>query len=447
MKKLMLILPVILMTQFAWATAVSDRFVNVWTLTPDQHTPVVRAALTADVMETLQLETADDLMVTDQNDEPVPFRRLSRHDLVETLIYRQELSAQAALIAAQAHDASPLELELEHDGTRLVVRSPRLDRDRQAQGELRFEALIGAPDEHAGLPRRELVIELGSLHPLDLDCRLRDADDESPASRRVVLTTLGDTRPRRYQARLPVEDLPRAWHLGCYGQQAPADLELVQASLEGWSERNHRQVLALNPELQAHLEPDTLAFELDAPWRALRIGLASTEPNLLSNIVVQSRGEAKGIWRERARLALSTLDNDTAALVPLSNADHLRHRHWRLLTNPGLRQAPTVTIEAQLEELVFFAQGSGPWRLYAGSLEPVAEIASEQLVTETVSRLGPAWNWPRIDPTHGREAAGIGALEPPPAEIPWQRYLLWLVLFIGAGIIAVIAVKLLREGD
>jgi len=448
MKTLLPIL--ILLAGHSMAAAAPNQFVSVWTLNPEQDTPVWRVSLSPDVMETLHLGDGTDLMITDIDNQPVPFRRLRDDDLVETLVARQELISQSALIAEDARETSPLELQLHHDGTRLVVRSPGPDRDRQARGQLRFEALIGAPDSpspdsSSDLPRQELVIELGSLHTLDLDCRLRDADDEKPASQRATLRALGDTRPRRYQARLPVESLPRAWHLGCYGQQAPDDLELVQATLESRGERDHRQTLTINPIPHFDSDPAILEFELDAPWRALGIDLTSTEPNVLSSVMIQSRAESSERWHVRAKVSLSTLENDQPARSRLADAEHLRHRHWRLLANPVLRQAPTIKLEVEVEDLAFFAQGNGPWRLYAGGLNPVAETATWQLVTDAASRLGPVWDWPRINPADGREAAGQGALETPAPEIPWQRYLLWLVLFFGAGTVAILAVRLLRQ--
>ncbi len=429
------------------AVAAPHQFVSVWTLNPDQDTPIWRVALTPEVMESLHLADARDLVITDGENQPVPFRRLRRSDLMETLVARQELISQSALIAEDTRESSPLELELQHEGTRLVVRSPHPDSGPQARGQLRFEALIGAPESPSDLPRRELVFELGSLHTLDLDCRLRDADDDIPASQRATLTALGDTRPRRYQARIPIENLPRAWHVGCYGQPAPLDLELVQSMLESRGERDHRQTLTINPAPHPGTEPGILEFELDAPWRALDIGVTSTEPNLLSSIVVLSRATDNERWQERATVPLSTLENDLPARSRLSGSEHLRHRHWRLLADPVLRYPPSVEMAVEVENVAFFAQGNGPWRLYAGSLNPVPETATEQLVADAASRLGPAWDWPRIEPADGREADGPGALEPPAPEIPWQRYLLWLVLFTGAATVALLAVRLLRQSN
>ena len=425
----------------------ADEFAWSWQLSPERTERVWRIALTPAIVESLHREAGDDLLLTDADHHPVPFSRIPDDRLIETMTERQTLEARAAILDDDDQAASTdLELVLHHDGSRLSVRAPRSEARVDRQGRRVFEALIGAPSDFTNLPRRRLLLELESEQPARLDCWLRDADDDGPATRRVGFTETLDTRPRRYRAELGMDNLPDAWHLACYGSHAPPSLRLVLAELEGSRTIDHRQELAVQPEVERDEEESALTFTLDGPYRVRSLRLDSPEANLVSTIRVYSRSQPEQAWQRRGQFTLSTLDKGLSAL-DWSVARQVRDRHWRLIADPPLRQLPRVTIGTDREELAFLAQGRPPWKLYTGSRQGTLESAGANWLERSGDQLPPAWNWPMIAIDERSLAGGPAVLEPAPEPLPWQRYALWLVLATGALVVILLAIQLIRQPD
>ena len=425
----------------------ADEFAWSWQLSAEQTERVWRLPLTPAIVESLHRLPGDDLLLTDADNHPVPFSRIPDDRLIETVTERRTLEARAAILDDDDQAASTdLELVLHHDGSRLSVRAPRSEARVDRQGRRVFEALIGAPADFTGLPRRRLLLELESEQPTRLDCWLRDADDDGPATRRVGFAESADTRPRRYRAELGMDNLPDAWHLACYGSQAPASLRLVLAELEGSRRIDHRQKLEVQPRVERDEEESALTFTLDGPYRVRSLRLESPEANLVSTIRVYSRSQPEQAWQRRGQLTLSTLDESTSAL-DWSEAHVVRDRHWRLIADPPLRQLPRVTIATYQEELAFLAQGRPPWRLYTGSRQGALKNAGTNWLERTGDQLPPAWTWPVITIGERSQAGGPAVLEPAPEPLPWQRYALWLVLATGALVVILLAIQLIRQPD
>lgn len=422
--------------QFAWA----------WTLAPDHDQRVWRVPLTSEIMKDLHQAGGDDLFLVDSRDQAVPFSRLADGLLIEALEEVQALDAESAVVSNDQDRTDELELVLHHDGTRLSIRSPNTERRIDRYGELVFEALIGAPAALPELSEHRLELELSSPTPISLDCRLRDSDDDGPARQRVGFQEIGDSRPRHYRGRIRVESpLPEAWHLACYGNHTPAGLELVETGFVSTGQRNHRQVNNIVPASRRDQDNrNTIEFELAGPFRARALVLESSESNVVSRIEVFSRTDAQANWQRRGTLTLSTLDADQARLEFAGNAN-LRDRLWRLEADPVLDHMPDITFEAWQDELAFLARGEPPWRLYAGSRRSPDAIDSSSWLRQSVEQLGPAWAWPRIDATGRSEAGGPDVLDQPPPPFPWQRYLLWLVLIVGAAVVIYLAVSVLKK--
>ena len=97
------------------------------------------------------------------------------------------------------------------------------------------------------------------------------------------------------------------------------------------------------------------------------------------------------------------------------------------------------------EQITFLARGSGPYQLAFGSAvannaeQPVAELLrtldrSETKVTPTAARIGE-----RV------VLGGDSSLHPGPAPLPWRRILLWAMLVGGVGLLAAMAMGLVRQ--
>jgi hypothetical protein len=424
----------------------TDNYAWHWPLSSDQAPGLWRIELEPAIIETLHRDDGSDLLVTDDLGQAVVFARIDRERLIESLSESQSLSHTASRIEREPLEDEGLELSLEQHGTRLLLRAPRRMTDTDAEGRLVFEALIAGPQQATNLPRHQLMLTLESEQRLELDCRLRDADDNEPAAQRARFIAIGDTRPRRYQARIELGHLARAWYLGCYSRQAaPQDLELRAASLESQGEIDHGRADWINTQPTSVDTPDgSFEFELSGPFLARAIEVTGTRPNLLSNLMIESRAGTEQAWRHRARLSLSTL-GEVEGSVAVLNPPQSRDRHWRLRSDPPLPAAPEVRVQVEIDQLLFLAQGQAPWHLYTGSRQGGPLQATSGLIENTEARLGPAWHWPGIDIGARQTAGGPQVLEAEEDPIAWLDYLLWTILILAAGLVVWLGTRLLRD--
>jgi hypothetical protein len=224
------------------AHAADDSYAYGWTLEATPSAAAYRLRLTPSVYAVLASPNGDDMALYDAAGRRVPHARLAPAALTEPQLTEQalvfEVIDRAEVDARTASgDRTTIELELRHDGgtgTRLSLRGGA--DVRGADGHLLYEAVIASPaaigeanDVQLSLA---LTFEASAAPDAPLDCRVRDADGTAPATDRLPLNPIADSRPRRFDARLTVDTLPRAWHLLCFGSALPADFALQNARLE-----------------------------------------------------------------------------------------------------------------------------------------------------------------------------------------------------------------------
>jgi hypothetical protein len=109
------------------------------------------------------------------------------------------------------------------------------------------------------------------------------------------------------------------------------------------------------------------------------------------------------------------------------------------VTLPPLTQAPTLVLGYQPDRFVMLAQGEGPFVLVAGSGRAAREDYPVQAALAASST-------PPLSATLGArsESGGAQALAPKRGE-DWQRWLLWAVLGLGAGLVLVVSLRVLRQ--
>ena len=343
-----------------------------WSLTPAPDSPIYRVPLTREVYRALNRGDAADVLISDADGRPVPFASLTPGLLRETRREAIALDFSTRFHRRDNTTARP-ELELQHQDTRLIVRSRADARPDDAPGRLLFEALAAAPaapDESPDLPVQKLAFSFLSDRQARLDCRVRASDSDEPAHTRLDLQPAADTRPLRLRGEVAApmaENAPAGWHLACYGNELPSDFRLESVTLATEGVISHRRWHELTPEPVAEPEqPGVHGFELDGPYIVERITLKARQANVITSVQVRSRRDPSSPWRQRGRATLSNLEfaADDSLSIALEG-DH-RDRFWQITSQPALDRPPAVELRARAEELAFLAQGEGPWQLYAG---------------------------------------------------------------------------------
>ena len=422
----------------------SAEFAWQYSLSHESDAGILRVGLVPEVLTRLHRADGNDWQVIDAEGRPVPALRLPDRHLTEQSTVRTELAFQQSLIDAAASDTPPpLILDLEQGQTRLMIRAPRAT-DQLDDGRLVFEALIANSMQPALDDGQWLILDFHVDQQLRMDCRLRDAADDSPSDWRLALEQAGDTRPRRYRARTRLSTPAEAWHLACYGTDTPPGLRLVDAWLEQKRLIDHRQRALIQPHaIEMAEDGASLAFTLDGPFRMEALDLVTSQANLLSQLQLQSRRGPDQAWQNRGRGTLNTMHADDRVTLALEVA--VQDRHWRLLASPPLPAPPSIDLTVLVEEIAFVAQGPPPWTLLVGSRYEGQNRLDEQLVDDLVRRQGPPWTWPTVVPGERAEAAGEAVLIAPPEPVPWQRYLLWGILVLGSALVIGLGWRLLRS--
>ncbi len=195
------------------------------------------------------------------------------------------------------------------------------------------------------------------------------------------------------------------------------------------------------------------AFEYDSASRFTidRVRFRFSEKNSLVKVALFSKSDDKANWSIRQSGILYDLHFDNIHLVqntlPVSLTSD---RYWRVETAENTygntEYIPVVELGWLPHELVFVARGDGPFMLAYGSArleESNSNDSSPEFLTKIINDNGEKLI---------KEAAllsktllgGPNQLVPEPPPLPWKKWLLWGVLVIGVGIVALMALNLVK---
>ncbi len=225
-------------------------------------------------------------------------------------------------------------------------------------------------------------------------------------------------------------------------------LSAVKAGYESETRTQPRTVLTLTGQ------PDTTAAAGRAAWLYTTAGVFPVdqlnirlpEQNSLAEFAVYSRSDEKAAWQRRTsllawRLTVNGVNLDNALLHLAPTTD----RFWRLETEAnGSNPAPSLELGWLPGQLVFMAQGTGPYSLAYGraGLEP-----ARSQVAQLLKAVEPVSGGTLIEAARaGTQTvlAGKAALVPK-TELPWRVWLLWAGLIAGVLAVGAMAWKLFRE--
>lgn len=240
--------------------------------------------------------------------------------------------------------------------------------------------------------------------------------------------------------KLTWRDLPEGWSL---------------ASVEGitsvQSERVVRRSLVLDP-VGRDEDDGGLIFDAGAALPVDQVDLRLPGDNTAISITLYSAATADAPWRRVHKGIFYHLRGGGEALANApASIDGARARRWKVVIARGRADVPVqLELGWRPDRLAFVAQGSGPYRLVAGSGADVeAAFPQEQVFGDSAifgfardnDLIGAATLGPRT------ELGGPARLrfEPEPEPIDWSRWLLWIGLVGGVLLVAYLSLALGRQ--
>ncbi len=158
---------------------------------------------------------------------------------------------------------------------------------------------------------------------------------------------------------------------------------------------------------------------------------------------LESRDGADANWRHRAGPWVAFRLGTDASHSPPRQLDGItRDRQWRLRASTPVGGEPVLRLGYRPEVAIFVAQGTPPYALAAGSMRAQrADSPLPQLVAEMRRQRGRDWQPAQAYLGTPAALAGERALV---AATDWKSWLLWIVLGLGALVVAGFAGTLLR---
>lgn len=195
------------------------------------------------------------------------------------------------------------------------------------------------------------------------------------------------------------------------------------------------------------------AYEFDgkAQLPVDRIRMRFVEKNTLLEATLLSRSDPDLPWQHRHKGIFYNLNFDGTDLVKdTASVRQTSDRYWRVEVAKGAlgdaQNIPIVALGWLPHDLLFTARGQGPFMLAYGSTrlgQNVAKHAVPDLLSQVIGSkeqalVKTATALPRI------VLGGPDLLIPAPPPTPWRKWVLWVVLVLGVGVIAWMALSLTR---
>ena len=180
-----------------------------------------------------------------------------------------------------------------------------------------------------------------------------------------------------------------------------------------------------------------------------RLLLQLPQRNTVLQGMLESSDKPDGAWTTHYSGMLYDLQQQgTTLATPEISIPITAHRYWRLrlpASETALQGLPVIKLGWVPEQLLFTAQGEAPFVLAFGSVQaqPVTTMLPQLLHQDAIGNNGTLIKPARLG---ARITLGDASrLVPPPAALPWKKWILWAVLEIGVIILALMAYRLVKQ--
>lgn len=425
-----------------WAQSLSpDAFATGFVLTPQAEQPVHVALVPPAVYRTATRADLGDVRVFNAAGEVVP-HALYR-DAVPGAVRADSVRLPLFPLRGTATDPNRLRVQVERtpEGTLVQVR------EAPTSAPLRAYVL-----DASGLDRPVEALQLDwpdTTRSFVTDVQVEASDDLRqwrPLATATVaaLRYAGDTLVRDAIA-LPGGTGAPYLRLRWAGAGLPElDAATARTTARAEPDRQWMPLTAISPE------PHVYQYDTGGVLPIDRLAVQLPQTGTLARTTVASADTPDGPWRTRwrgllYRLRVDGYDLATPPLVVSQTAD----RYWRFTVDPsggGVGgEAPLLEAGWTPERLLFVPRGDGPFTLAVGraQTEPAGFAPSDILSLlpgEARDRLLVS----TVEVGAGVELGGPARLVAAP-DRPWGRYAVWAVLALGVVVLAVLAVRLLRQ--
>lgn len=398
-----------------------------------------------------------DLAVFNADGQPVPFAPLPWRQTTQDT--RTQLSWLRLPVPAEGERESlSLRIARDPDGS---VRDLQLDSSAGTAATTSTDLLIDLGEKPESVTSLRLALAEEAVLPVNLRVQVLASNDLAQWRQLgdgLALVAIVDNGLRIERLRLDFDaSSERYLRLALApGGDWPAIARIEQERRETAGDGPALQTITLEGQPVAG-EPGLFEYRSPGPVPVSRVDLGLAGGNTVAGVLVQSRDDADdapALGAPEAPIYWSSVAEFTAFRLGAGDAEvrHLpadvggvRDRLWRVRTTPALAQAPTLLLSYRPDRFVLLAQGTPPYRLLAGSVRAQRPDYPVQAALAAVGASRPAgWQPPVATLGAGLPAAGDSALRSDRGP-DWRRWLLWGVLGIGAALVLVVSLRVLRH--
>lgn len=422
-----------------------DEFAWQWPITLEGDQGAYRLDLDESVYPHITRVDLRDLAAFNADGQPVPFAPLA---YAETQTQqRSELRwLRVPVASGLAGDSLSLRLERDTDGR---VRELQLDNTTTAADAPGADLLIDLGDDPPSVSSLRIGLDPQAVLPVNLRVEVLGSDDLAQwqvLGSDLALVAINDNGLRIERLRLD------------FGASHQRYLRLRTAGDASWPliariEDERRETGRELPPLREIAieglpvagQPGVFEYRSAGPFPVERLDLRLPAANTVASAQVEVRDDKDAPWYGVTGFTAFRLGGSTDEVRHLPADTGLqRARHWRVRTEPALAQAPTLVLSYRPDRFVLLTQGNPPYRLMAGSTRASRPDYPVQAALAAAGASKPSgWQPPQATLGEGAIAAGDAALSPLRGP-QYRRWLLWAVLAVGAGLVLLVSLRVLR---